>query len=112
MLSPPSVAEGRAWTGPDVSDASGAGVTSGVMVIRVPWGVRVRVRTEKTGRGYGSVTYGDVSMAARRHAARGHKRGAPPRPGNGHLSCERRTARSASLQNPPDVLEHCKEPHL
>ncbi|GAA3721479.1 hypothetical protein GCM10023082_18920 [Streptomyces tremellae] len=74
--------------------------------------------------GYGSVTYGIVSIAAPPVATRGLWITSD----EGHLSltpsdsvvrttgCPATTGRrsevSGSVQNTPDVLKHCKEPHL
>ncbi|GAA2445774.1 hypothetical protein GCM10010289_18620 [Streptomyces violascens] len=58
--------------------------------------------------GYGCVTYGNVSMAVPWPGTRARDGGAE----RDTYPVSRRTARSASLQNPPDVLKHCKEPHL
>lgn len=59
--------------------------------------------------GYGCVTYGIVSMAA----PNGTTRGLWITSDGGHLSLtlSDSAVREAS-RSTPDVLEHCKEPHL
>ncbi|GGU14069.1 hypothetical protein GCM10010272_68930 [Streptomyces lateritius] len=63
-------------------------------------------------RGYGSVTYGDVSMAARWRAARGHERGTGGAAGTDTYPGGVGQRGPQASSTPPDVLKHCKEPHL
>ncbi|GAA4095283.1 hypothetical protein GCM10022284_35870 [Streptomyces hundungensis] len=98
FFSPPKVADGSGFLSDD-------GSRSGLVVMGSTPG---RVRKTSGRPGYGCVTYGNVSMAAPRLGTRARDGGAER---DTYPGC-RRTARSASLQNPPDVLKHCKEPHL
>ncbi len=66
----------------------------------------------KRTRGYASVTYGVVSMAAPGRAARGHKGTLTAvQQMDTYPGCVGQRGPQAS-RTPPDVLKHCKEPHL
>lgn len=66
----------------------------------------------KRARGYASVTYGVVSMAAPGRAARGRKTTlAADHNVDTYPGCVGQRGPQAS-RTPPDVLKHCKEPHL
>ncbi|GAA2496099.1 hypothetical protein GCM10010393_30200 [Streptomyces gobitricini] len=102
LLSPPSVAGGR--SGEEEADGSEVSSTSEREVMGSPGG-----EGYNGSRGYGPVTYGDVSMAAVRHAARGLGKVAPEWPPILGVVGQRGPQASST---PPDVLKHCKEPHL